>query len=81
MACDACRPPNAVSPAASAGPSERAGFIEAPVPGRAIVGIEVRVAQMVGKWKVSQNRLPRDIDGMAVRTKFFDDYFIAHCIH
>ena len=31
---------------------------------KAIVGIEVRVAQMVGKWKMSQNRLPRDIDGV-----------------
>jgi transcriptional regulator len=31
---------------------------------KAIVGIEVRVAHMVGKWKVSQNRLPRDIDGV-----------------
>ncbi len=31
---------------------------------KAIVGIEIRVARMVGKWKVSQNRLPADIDGV-----------------
>jgi transcriptional regulator len=31
---------------------------------RAIVGIELHVERMQGKWKVSQNRLPRDIDGV-----------------
>jgi transcriptional regulator len=31
---------------------------------KAIVGIEVRVATMQGKWKVSQNRLARDVDGV-----------------
>jgi transcriptional regulator len=32
---------------------------------KAIVGIEVRVSRMLGKWKASQNRLPQDIDGVA----------------
>jgi transcriptional regulator len=31
---------------------------------RAIVGIELRVERIQGKWKVSQNRLQRDIDGV-----------------
>jgi transcriptional regulator len=31
---------------------------------RAIVGIEVQVSEIVGKWKVSQNRLARDSDGV-----------------
>lgn len=31
---------------------------------RAIVGIEVRTLDLKGKWKMSQNRLPRDIDGV-----------------
>ncbi|MPZ44430.1 MAG: FMN-binding negative transcriptional regulator [Betaproteobacteria bacterium] len=31
---------------------------------KAIVGIEVQVAHMVGKWKASQNRVARDIDGV-----------------
>jgi transcriptional regulator len=31
---------------------------------KAIVGIEVRVSRMLGKWKASQNRLPQDIDGV-----------------
>jgi transcriptional regulator len=31
---------------------------------KAIVGIEVEVAHIVGKWKASQNRLARDIDGV-----------------
>ncbi|MGH8664010.1 MAG: FMN-binding negative transcriptional regulator [Burkholderiales bacterium] len=31
---------------------------------KAIVGIEVEVAHMVGKWKSSQNRVARDIDGV-----------------
>ena len=31
---------------------------------QAIVGIEVHVTAMQGKWKMSQNRLPRDIDGV-----------------
>ncbi|RPI47992.1 MAG: FMN-binding negative transcriptional regulator [Betaproteobacteria bacterium] len=31
---------------------------------KAIVGIEISVARLVGKWKVSQNRLPKDIDGV-----------------
>lgn len=31
---------------------------------KAIVGIELDVERMQGKWKLSQNRLPRDIDGV-----------------
>ena len=31
---------------------------------KAIVGIEVEVAHMAGKWKSSQNRVARDIDGV-----------------
>jgi transcriptional regulator len=31
---------------------------------KAIVGIEVHVSRMLGKWKASQNRLPQDIDGV-----------------
>lgn len=31
---------------------------------RAIVGIEIDVARLTGKWKMSQNRLARDIDGV-----------------
>jgi transcriptional regulator len=31
---------------------------------KAIVGIELRVMRMQGKWKMSQNRTPRDIDGV-----------------
>jgi transcriptional regulator len=31
---------------------------------KAIVGIEVAVTRMLGKWKASQNRLPQDIDGV-----------------
>jgi transcriptional regulator len=31
---------------------------------KAIVGIEVEVAHMVGKWKSSQNRAARDVDGV-----------------
>lgn len=30
----------------------------------AVVGIEIPVARLVGKWKVSQNRPPRDRDGV-----------------
>jgi transcriptional regulator len=30
----------------------------------AIVGIEIRVSRLVGKWKMSQNRSPKDIDGV-----------------
>lgn len=30
----------------------------------AIVGLEIPIAQLVGKWKVSQNRLPRDREGV-----------------
>ena len=31
---------------------------------RAIVGIELAIAQMVGKWKVSQNRTAKDAEGV-----------------
>lgn len=31
----------------------------------AIVGIELPIARLVGKWKVSQNRMPRDRTGVA----------------
>lgn len=30
----------------------------------AIVGIEISVSRLVGKWKVSQNRLPQDVEGV-----------------
>lgn len=32
---------------------------------KAIVGIELAIAQIAGKWKVSQNRLPKDAHGVA----------------
>lgn len=31
---------------------------------KAIVGIEIEVTALVGKWKMSQNRQPQDIDGV-----------------
>jgi transcriptional regulator len=31
---------------------------------RAIVGIEIPVERLVGKWKLSQNRLPADRQGV-----------------
>jgi len=31
---------------------------------RAIVGIEIVPSRLVGKWKLSQNRLPVDRDGV-----------------
>jgi len=31
---------------------------------RAIVGIEIRVSRLLGKWKLSQNRSAKDIDGV-----------------
>jgi transcriptional regulator len=31
----------------------------------AVVGIEIPIVRLVGKWKVSQNRPPRDRDGVA----------------
>jgi transcriptional regulator len=31
---------------------------------RAIVGIEIPVERLVGKWKLSQNRLPDDRQGV-----------------
>ena len=37
------------------------GFIDKQL--GAIVGIEIPVTRMLGKWKVSQNRLPQDRDG------------------
>ena len=30
----------------------------------AIVGIEIPITRLLGKWKVSQNRLPADRDGV-----------------
>ena len=39
-----------------------AEFIDAQL--RAIVGIEIPVARMSGKWKLSQNRLPADRAGV-----------------
>ena len=29
-----------------------------------IVGIEITVSRLIGKWKMSQNRLPRDVEGV-----------------
>jgi transcriptional regulator len=31
---------------------------------KAIVGIEIEVSSLTGKWKMSQNRQRRDIDGV-----------------
>ena len=31
---------------------------------KAIVGIEIRIERLIGKWKASQNRLPKDVDGV-----------------
>ena len=31
----------------------------------AVVGVEIQVSRLVGKWKLSQNRLPIDRDGAA----------------
>jgi transcriptional regulator len=39
-----------------------ADYIEKMV--RMIVGLEIPIAQLVGKWKVSQNRSPRDREGV-----------------
>jgi transcriptional regulator len=39
-----------------------ADYIDAMV--RAIVGIEIPIARLVGKWKVSQNRVAQDRDGV-----------------
>ena len=41
-----------------------AGFIEGQL--RAIVGIELRITRMEGKWKVSQNQPPANREGTAV---------------
>ena len=40
---------------------------------KAIVGIELRVKRMQGKWKMSQNRAPRDIDGVIAGLRERDD--------
>jgi transcriptional regulator len=37
-------------------------YIEAQL--RAIVGVEIPIARLVGKWKLSQNRQPQDRDGV-----------------
>lgn len=40
---------------------------------RAIVGIEIDVTSIVGKWKMSQNRQPRDIDGVIAGLRSNED--------
>jgi transcriptional regulator len=40
---------------------------------KAIVGIELELVRLVGKWKVSQNRLPKDIDGVVAGLTELDD--------
>lgn len=40
-----------------------AEFFEAML--RGIVGVELRIERLVGKWKLSQNRLPADREGVA----------------
>ena len=38
-----------------------AGYLDTML--KSIVGFEVRVTEMVGKWKMNQNRLPEDVEG------------------
>lgn len=38
------------------------GFVETLLP--ALIGVEIPIARLTGKWKVSQNRPPRDRDGV-----------------
>jgi len=40
---------------------------------RAIVGVEMQVEHMVGKWKVSQNKPPEDIDSVVEALRAEDD--------
>lgn len=40
---------------------------------KAIVGIEIEVTRLVGKWKMSQNKQPRDIDGVIAGLRALDD--------
>ena len=40
---------------------------------RAIVGVEIRVTRLVGKWKMSQNRSAADCEGVAAALAAGDD--------
>lgn len=40
---------------------------------QAIVGIEIPIARLQGKWKMSQNRLPQDRDGVIAGLSALDD--------
>lgn len=40
---------------------------------KSIVGIEIDVTSIVGKWKMSQNRLPGDIDGVITGLRGAED--------
>jgi len=40
---------------------------------KAIVGIEIEVQRIIGKWKMSQNRISRDIDGVIAGLRGLDD--------
>ena len=46
---------------------------------RAIVGIEITVTRMVGKWKTSQNRPPADRNGVVAGLRETDDS-VAHAM-
>jgi len=48
-----------------------AAFIEKQL--GAIVGIEIPISKLVGKWKVSQNRPPQDREGVARALGALDD--------
>jgi len=45
---------------------------------KAIVGIEIAVTHWIGKWKVSQNRQSRDIDGVVSGLRDVGDPAAAH---
>jgi transcriptional regulator len=48
-----------------------ADYVEAQL--KAIVGIEITVSRLIGKWKMSQNRQPQDIDGVVAGLRAMDD--------
>ena len=39
----------------------------------AIVGVEIEIARLEGKWKMSQNRAAEDIDGVIAGLEASDD--------
>lgn len=40
---------------------------------KAVVGIEIRITRLSGKWKMSQNRAPEDIDGVVAGLRALPD--------